>query len=94
MQTPKRSSSTSQVYQAEHLPNDVDLLKQMVRSLLDDIRQKDRQALDLQSQLEVLKRRLFGRRSETLDPAQLALFEGLIEQVARTRAARSHRSIS
>ena len=49
------------------LPDDPEALKTLVVQLFAD---KTR----LQHQLEVLRRRLFGRKSETIDPAQLAMF--------------------
>ena len=54
----------------EQLPNDANTLKQMVLTLLDQIE-------DLNDQLYYLKRQLFGKKSEKLDPAQRLLFENL-----------------
>jgi len=59
---------------SEQLPDDVQTLKQMVLTLLAQID-------DLNGQLYWLKRQLFGRRSEKLDPAQRLLFENLYDQV-------------
>ncbi len=56
------------------LPNDVETLRQMVSQLLADLQKAERENLDLQHQLVWLKRHVFGRRSEKLDPNQLALF--------------------
>jgi hypothetical protein len=47
----------------EQLPDDTNTLKQMVLTLLDQID-------DLNGQLYYLKRQLFGKKSEKLDPAQ------------------------
>ena len=58
----------------EQLPNDANTLKQMVLTLLDQID-------DLNGQLYYLKRQLFGKKSEKLDPAQRLLFENLYDQV-------------
>ena len=58
----------------EQLPNDANTLKQMVLTLLEQID-------DLNGQLYYLKRQLFGKKSEKLDPAQRLLFENLYEQV-------------
>lgn len=58
----------------EALPDDVQMLKQMVLTLLGQID-------DLHGQLHYLKRQLFGRRSEKLDPNQRLLFENLYEEV-------------
>jgi len=56
------------------LPDDTRTLKQMVLTLLEQID-------DLNGQLYYLKRQLFGKRSEKLDPAQRLLFENLYDQV-------------
>jgi transposase len=56
------------------LPDDVSTLKQMVLTLLGQID-------DLSGQLQYLKRQLFGRKSEKLNPHQRLLFENLYEQV-------------
>ena len=58
----------------EKLPNDANTLKRMVLTLLDQID-------DLNGQLYYLKRQLFGKKSEKLDPAQRLLFENLYDQV-------------
>jgi transposase len=58
----------------EQLPNDTATLKQMVLTLLGQID-------DLNGQLYYLKRQLFGKKSEKLDPAQRLLFEDLYDQV-------------
>jgi len=58
----------------EQLPDDTRTLKQMVLTLLEQID-------DLNGRLYYLKRQLFGKRSEKLDPAQRLLFENLYDQV-------------
>lgn len=58
----------------EQLPNDTNTLKQMVLTLLEQID-------DLNGQLYYLRRQLFGKKSEKLDPAQRLLFENLYDQV-------------
>ena len=58
----------------EQLPDDTTTLKQMVLALLGQID-------DLSGQLYYLKRQLFGKKSEKLDPAQRLLFESLYDQV-------------
>jgi transposase len=69
------------------LPDDVSLLKQMILHLVKDLRDKDRVVLDLQSQLDVLRRRVFGRRSEKLDANQRMLFEDLVREALDEQAA-------
>ena len=58
----------------EQLPNDANTLKQMALTLPGQID-------DLNGQLYYLKRQLFGKKSEKLDPAQRLLFESLYDQV-------------
>ena len=57
-----------------NLPNDTDMLKEMVLTLLGQID-------DLEGQLYYLKRQLFGQKSEKLDPAQRMLFEELYKEL-------------
>ena len=58
----------------DQLPQDVSTLQQMVLTLLGQID-------DLHGQLYYLKRQLFGKKSEKLDPNQRLLFENLYEEV-------------
>jgi transposase len=66
----KITASTS----PDQLPDEVSALKQMVLTLLAQID-------DLQGQLYYLKRQLFGKKSEKLNPNQRLLFENLYEEV-------------
>ncbi len=68
------------------LPDDVEILKQMVQHLLEDMSAKDREILNLKCQLEALRRRIFGRKSEKIDPNQLVLFEDLTRQLQEAEA--------
>ncbi len=65
----------------DSLPDDLATLKAMIQVLLDDVRDKDRTILNLKCQLEALRRRIFGRRSEKVDPKQMLLFEELSQQL-------------
>ena len=72
------------------MPDDCDVLKEMVLTLLSQID-------DLHGQLHYLKRQLFGKKSEKLDPNQRLLFENLYEQVQardRTTATGAQRNPS
>ena len=71
------------------LPDNIDTLKQMIEHLLSDMHSKDREILNLRCQLETLKRRIFGRRSEKIDPNQLALFEDLTRQLEAAQAEKA-----
>jgi transposase len=63
------------------LPTEVATLQQMVLQLLGQINEKTRENFDLQCQLDWLKRQLFGRKSETMDPNQRLLFADLFEKL-------------
>ena len=56
------------------LPDDLESAHRLIRELLATLRQQAHLNAHLQHQLEGLLRRLYGRRSETLDPNQLLLF--------------------
>ena len=58
----------------DDLPDDTDTLKEMVLTLLGQID-------DLNGQLHYLKRQLFGKKSEKLDPKQRLMFENLYDEV-------------
>jgi transposase/uncharacterized coiled-coil protein SlyX len=58
----------------QQLPNDPATLKGMVVELTQALANQQQHAAHLQEQLERLLRRLYGRRSERLDPSQLSLF--------------------
>jgi transposase len=63
------------------LPTDVIALQQMVLQLLGQINDKTRENFDLQCQLDWLRRQLFGRKSEKMDPKQRLLFADLFEKL-------------
>lgn len=74
------------------LPDSIDTLKQMIAHLLSDMQQKDREILNLKCRLEALRRRLFGRSSEKIDPNQLALFEDLTRDLEAAETAREEQA--
>jgi transposase len=59
----------------KELPDDVNILKQMVLQLLADVDDKTHRLQDLQSQLDWFKRHTFGRKSEKYDPNEKLLFD-------------------
>jgi transposase len=61
------------------LPDDPGLLKQVITELHQELQESYRRQEQLQHQIDVLARRLFGRSSERLDPNQLLLVLGEIE---------------
>ncbi|SIO27633.1 Transposase C of IS166 homeodomain-containing protein [Singulisphaera sp. GP187] len=56
------------------LPDDLEAAHRIIRELLETLRQQTHLNEKLQHQLEQLLRRLYGRKSEKLDPNQLLLF--------------------
>src|SRR5437764_11459007 len=56
------------------LPDDLEGAHRLIRELLATLRQQAHLNAHLQHQLERLLRRIYGRRSEKLDPDQLLLF--------------------
>lgn len=74
--------------------SDVQIKEQMVQHLLTDVAAKDRQILNLQCQLETLRRQIFGRRSEKVDPNQLALFEELSRQLEAAQAQKADAEVN
>jgi transposase len=67
------------------LPSDVSTLKSLAEQLFETLVERERKIGQMASQIEWLKRQLFGRRSERIDPNQLAL--GLGEPPAEAVAA-------
>jgi transposase len=64
----------------ENLPDDLPLLKSLIRDLVTTLKDKDENIERLRHQLREALRRHYGRKSETLSEDQLALFEKLIGQ--------------
>src|SRR4051812_22183196 len=56
------------------LPDDLEAAHRLIRELLATLRQQAHLNANLQHQLEQLLRRLYGKKSEKLDPDQLLLF--------------------
>src|SRR4051794_34267906 len=66
---------------AATLPDDPVLLQQMVRELLDALRQTRRENEQLRHRLDLLLRRLYGPRTERFDPDQPLLIPDAFEPV-------------
>jgi transposase len=60
---------------AEQLPDDRDILKRMILELLATLQREQQDKQQLRDRLDLLLRRLYGPRSERLNPDQLLLFE-------------------
>src|SRR3954466_7574126 len=59
---------------AAPLPDDLGLCHEIIRQQADTIRESQRRIEQLEHQVELLLRRQFGPRRESVDPAQLRLF--------------------
>ena len=57
------------------LPNDPQLLKQLIADLMVELSKKDGRIEQLQHRMDLLLRRLYGASSEKFDPRQASLFE-------------------
>ena len=66
---------------AAALPDDPILLRQLIRELLDVLRQTRRENEQLQHRLALLLRRLYGPRTERFDPDQILLIPDAFEPV-------------
>ena len=62
------------------LPNDFQLLKQMIADLMVELSKKDGRIEQLQHRMDLLLRRLYGASSEKFDPRQGSLFETTPEE--------------
>src|SRR4051794_993640 len=56
------------------LPDDLEAAHRLIREMLATLRQQTHLNANLQHQLEQLLRRIYGKKSEKLDPDQLLLF--------------------
>jgi transposase len=68
-------SRTETMNEATTLPDDPALLKPLIRELFEQLRKAQRREESLQAKVDELARKLFGRKSEQLDPNQLALID-------------------
>ena len=77
----------------DDLPSDPALLQRLVRDLVADKVRHDGEIDNLRLIIKQLQRHQFGRRSEKLDPGQLALgFEDLDATSAGPRKSRANRN--
>jgi transposase len=74
--------STDAPARSPDLPDDPDLLKQINRELLDLVAKQQTKIDGLQQQLDQLRRRLFGHKSEKVNPNQPLLFPELAADAA------------
>jgi transposase len=57
------------------LPNDATLLKSLVAQLFAELQSRDGRISDLEHRMSLLLRKLYGNKSEKLDPRQTSLFD-------------------
>lgn len=81
--------------EAIELPSDLASAHAMIRELHARLHELDARNSDLKHQLDLMAKRLYGRRSEQLDPAQLRLaFELLRAELEASPAAREEPPVS
>lgn len=59
----------------DQLPQDTGVLKSLVVQLVETLQQSQQRIAQLEHHMDLLVRKVYGRTSEKLDPAQLALFD-------------------
>src|SRR4051794_19732317 len=69
------------------LPDDPLVLKGLIAELLQTLAEQRHRSEQLQGRVDALLRRVYGRRSERLDPSQLALFADAAAAAPSTPAA-------
>jgi hypothetical protein len=72
------------------LPDDAPTLKRMVGELLDTLRDQRRENEQLRSRLDQLLRRIYGPRSERINPDQPLLFDAVPGEPTPRRHRRSN----
>lgn len=73
------STTLPQAFDPHVLPDDVRLLKDMIRELLVTLQKRDRELDGVRDRLDQLLRRLYGPRAEHWDPRQPLLFPEMAE---------------
>jgi len=76
-----KSPINPQDVSSENMPSDVLTLQYMVKHLLGQVNNQAREVIDLKQQLEWLKRQLFGRKTEKINPNQRLLFEDMYDSL-------------
>jgi len=71
------------------LPNDPQLLKQLIADLMVELSKKDGRIEQLQHRMDLLLRRLYGASSEKFDPRQASLFETTPSEAAAAATTES-----
>src|SRR5665213_426603 len=81
------SAEPMQTFDPNNLPNDLALLKSLISALITESQKLKTVTESQQSEIDKLRHQLyvqinhrFGRRSESISPDQMALFQQLIEE--------------
>lgn len=72
------------------LPDDAALLKSLVAQLFAELQSRDGRISDLEHRMSLLLRKLYGSKSEKLDPRQASLFDLLATALEDQQAAATH----
>lgn len=72
------------------LPNDATLLKSLVAQLFAELQSRDGRISDLEHRMSLLLRKLYGSKSEKLDPRQASLFDLLATALGEQPTAATH----
>lgn len=76
------AATTSTAASLPPLPDDLTVCQQMIRELLATLHKRDHELESARHRLDQLLRRLYGPRTEQLNPDQLALFAELVQPEA------------
>jgi len=72
------------------LPDDATLLKSLVAQLFSELQSRDGRISDLEHRMSLLLRKLYGSKSEKLDPRQASLFDLLAAASEDQQTAAAH----
>src|SRR3954470_23626890 len=72
------------------LPDDATLLKSLVAQLFAELQSRDGRISELEHRMSLLLRKLYGSKSEKLDPRQASLFDLLATAAEDPQTAAAH----
>ena len=75
------------------LPDDAALLKSLVAQLFAELQSRDGRISDLEHRMSLLLRKLYGSKSEKLDPRQTSLFDLLAAAPEDQPTAAAHDTV-
>src|SRR3954447_11200120 len=83
---PRQAGGQNDSMETAELPENLDICHGMIRELSASLRGAQRRIEQLEHRLDLLLRRIYGPRSERLDPAQMLLFAEQADEGAGTAA--------